>query len=168
MFSRIWWWRLQLTLSRNSLECPQIVFLQLRQMSWNSAIFRDEGDIRASVTRLSAAGDCEGFFTADPPSTTTPMWGVHAFPAFLECCLSAPSSAKELLTAINYRAGWTKGHSSCWNIRQMRPCIHTETPPAPARSSSSHPSNACLLHQQETQKQTTVTLLKFTLNRIKS
>lgn len=45
-----------------------------------------------------------------------PLWGVHTFPAFLECCLSAPSSAKETLTAINYHAGWTKGIPLCWNI----------------------------------------------------
>lgn len=63
MFFRIWWWR-----SAETLECWQIVFLQLRQMSRNSSICRDEGNIPASVTRLSAAGDCEGFFTAAPPS----------------------------------------------------------------------------------------------------
>lgn len=45
-----------------------------------------------------------------------PLWGVHAFPAFLECCLSTPSSTKEMLTAINYHTGWTKGIPLCWNI----------------------------------------------------
>ena len=53
-----------------------------------------------------------------------PLWGVHAFPAFLECCLSTPSSTKETLTAINYHTGWTKGIPLCWNIGAHR---HTHT-----------------------------------------
>lgn len=45
-----------------------------------------------------------------------PLWGVHTFPASLECSLSAPSPTKETLTAINYHRGWTKGIPLCWNI----------------------------------------------------
>lgn len=54
----------------------------------------------------------------------SPLWDVHAFPAFLECCLSAPSSAKEMLTAINYLTGWTKGIPLCLNISAH---THTQT-----------------------------------------
>lgn len=56
--------------------------------------------------------------------------GVHTF---LESCLSAAPSAKETLTAINYHAGWTKGHST------------TPLPPNP-RPPHTHTQVCCYLH----------------------
>lgn len=44
----------------------------------------------------------------------------------LESCLSAAPSAKETLTAINYHAGWTKGHSST-PLPPNPPPPHTHT-----------------------------------------
>lgn len=79
----------------------------------------------------------EGCYTGAPLPRSPihphpPLWGVHTFPVFLECCLSAPSSAKETLTAINYHTGWTKGIPLCWNIHvrthrcSTDRCIHPQ------------------------------------------
>lgn len=84
----------QLTLSHSSCRCPGIPHMAA-----------DEGD-------------CPGFGDLDhlpeapcshPQLPHPRRGGLHAAPLFLECRLSAPSSTKETLTAINYRAGRTRG-----------------------------------------------------------
>lgn len=72
----------------------------------------NEGYIPSSVTCLRQHGGVLGSLIHPHPT----LWGVHAFPAFFECCLSAPPSTKEPLTAINYGSAWTKGIPLCWNI----------------------------------------------------
>lgn len=58
---------------------------------------------------------------------TTLFTPVHTLPAFVECCLSAPSSAKEMLTAINYLAGWTEGIPLCLNTAYMHTPMQGDT-----------------------------------------
>lgn len=64
----------------------------------------DEGDCPGLVTWIICQTFCE-----HPQLPHPPQRGVHTVPVFLECRLSAPSSTKEMLTAINYHTGRTRG-----------------------------------------------------------
>lgn len=97
-------------------------FSQLLQMSRNSC----NGSRWGRLPRFGDLDHLPGTFCEHPQLPHPPQRGVQAVPVFLECRLSAPSSTKETLTAINYQAGRTRGVPQG---RSSDLCLHTQTPP---------------------------------------
>lgn len=99
-----------------------ITFSQLPQMSRNST----NGSRWGWLPRFGDLDHLPQPSWERPQLPHPPQRGVHTAPVFLECRLSAPSSTKETLTAINYHAGRTRGIPLGFSSDL---CLRTQTPP---------------------------------------